>query len=1044
MVSPIYIIAVLLGTAFLLGVFKKKEQGFAGLLSLLSLAFAVIVSAGWLILLSSGQQETQQIFTGGTRPPFSINLRMGMEESLFTLFVNVLGLLGLTYLYKDFREQGTRGYVLLLVITMAMNVLIMSRDIFNLFVFLEIVSIATAGLLYLKKEPASYAAGFKYLIAVGVISSFLLIGIGFFYLHTGTLNIDTFLESHPTTVKGVSLALFLIMMAMLLELKPFPANGWALDVYQAAHPGVSAMISSGTATASIFVLYKLLPLSQVSWLPYLMVIGAVTFVGSNILGIAQQNSNRLLGYSSIGQIGLMLVILGLAPKLGEHFHFVFLSIFISHFLAKAGLFWISGMVKKESITGWSVLRKNRLMLFMFGLFLLTLMGFPPFPAFYGKWQLIMELGGQQMFIWIAVILLGSLFEGLYLFRWFGYTMKGEEETESSLEISWEKILPPLVFTLFVLGTSWYVNSVSELGGTLNLLPLFFILLLFLVDFLPAWVKNTLVIAGMVIYSAALYPSIEHDTLRLIFAGIFMIGGILTLFAGYSVKGRREGFFPFAVMMYAGLIGLIEAENLFQFFFAWELMTLGSYVLILRGKRSMKHAFNYMLFSLGGAYLIFTGIALAYFGHHSLDLSIISDSWFPGWTYTLLAIGFLTKTAALGLHIWLPGAHAEAESDVSPMVSGILLKGGAFGLVLLFLLMGAEQTTQHTLLYALGWLGAITALGGNLMAVFQEDAKRLLAYSSVGNLGYILFALAFMTNVGWLTALTYSINHFMFKTLLFLAIGGVVMRVKTHKMYEMGGLIKQMPWSFIAVLIGIITLAGIPPLAGYGGKWLFYNAVLTKGWYFQGALVFFSGAIAFLYAYKLIHSVFLGQSKDKFRKVKEVPVWYIIPQVILVLGIMVFSSRPDLVLKPIGSMLAQSGYFPSDPLSWENVTASTNLGYWSGWKIMTIIVIMFVILTSWLWIMSRKAQKVKQFNIVYAGERPFKPETTHFSHNMFSHYFKAVGFLAMPVATGFWNGVNNVSHQLADTVRRIYSGNGQTYVVHILIYMVVIYTLMFSL
>src|SRR6056297_51390 len=357
-------------------------------------------------------------------------------------------------------------------------------------------------------------------------------------------------------------------------------------------------------------------------------------------------------------------------------------------------------------------------------------------------------------------------------------------------------------------------------------------------------------------------------------------------------------------------------------------------------------------------------------------------------------------------------------------------------------MGAEQAEEHTLLYALGWLGAITALVGNLLAVFQEDAKRLLAYSSVGNLGYIVFALAFMTNVGWLTALTYSINHFMFKTLLFLAIGGVVMRVKTHNMYEMGGLIKRMPWSFIAVLIGIITLAGIPPLAGYAGKWLFYNAVLTKGWYLQGTIVFFAGTIAFLYCFKLIYSIFLGQPKDKFRKVKEVPIWYIVPQFILILGIMVFSARPDLVLKPVGAMLSQSSYFPTDPLSWENVTASTDLGYWSGYKIMIVIGIMFVVLLSWLMLMSRKAKKVKQFNIVYAAERPFKPETTHYSHNMFSHYYKALGFLSVPLSTVFWNGVHDTAHRTADTLRRLYTGNGQTYLVHILLYILVVYLIMF--
>lgn len=1042
MVNPIYIIAILLGTAFLLGLFHKKGYNFGALLSFIALGLAVFISSSWLVHMFSGTEPALTIFTAGNKPPFSINLAMGLHEAFFSTAINVLGLLGFIYLIKDFREHGIKATSLFLVLVMAMNVLVMSRDIFNLFVFLEVVSIAMAGLIYLKRGDEAVAAGFKYLIALGVISAILLIGIAFFYLFGGTLNIDDLIEHKNIGTKGLTLAVFLILIAVLLELKPFPSNGWALDVYQAANPGISAMISSGTATASIYLLYKLLPLSSINWLPYLTAIGGVTFLGSNILGISQKNSNRLLGYSSVGQIGLLIMILGLAPRLGSQFRFIFLAVFMSHFMAKAGLFWLSGIINRDKIKDWSVLRKNRLTFFMFGFFIFMLIGLPPFPSFYGKWQLIMELAGSRSFLWMVIILTGSFFEAIYLFRWFGYVMKEQNTNAESIRFPIEKLIPPIVFTLITLLVSYYTNNNSELGPTLNLIPIYFILGLFIIDFLPVYIKNTIAIAGMVIYSVHLYPSIADDTLRLVFAAIFLIGGILTLFAGYSVKGKREGFYPFAIMMYAGLTGLIEAENVFQFFFSWEFMTIGSYILIIRGRYSMKHALNYMLFSLGGAYLLFIGLGLAHVGNNSFDLTMLSTTTFPVWTYTLMAIGFLTKTAAIGLHIWLPGAHAEAESDVSPMVSGILLKAGVFGLMILLFQMGAEKVEQVNLVYILGWLGAITALGGNLLAVFQEDAKRLLAYSSVGNLGYILFALTFMSHVGWMTALTYSINHFMFKTLLFLAIGGVVMRVKTHNMYEMGGLIKQMPWSFIAVLIGIITLAGIPPLAGYGGKWLFYNAVLSKGWYFQGLLVFFAGTIAFLYCFKLIYSIFLGQPKDKFRKVKEAPIWYIIPQLVLMTGIIVFSTRPDLILKPIGHMLSQSNYFPSDPLNWESVTAKTDLGYWSGFKIMMVIGIMFVVLLSWLLIVSRKAQKIKQFNMVYAGERPYKPETTHFSHNMFSQYYKALGFMTIPLATAFWNTVNEITHKFSDVARKIYTGNGQTYIVHIMIYIFVIYLLMF--
>jgi len=317
---------------------------------------------------------------------------------------------------------------------------------------------------------------------------------------------------------------------------------------------------------------------------------------------------------------------------------------------------------------------------------------------------------------------------------------------------------------------------------------------------------------------------------------------------------------------------------------------------------------------------------------------------------------------------------------------------------------------------------------------------MASYSSIGQLGYILFAFAIMTHLGWLTGITYSINHFLFKAVLFLAIGAVVLRVKTHNMYEMGGLISRMPFAFIAVLIGIITLSGVPPLSGFAGKWLFYNAVILKGWYFQGAIVFFAGIIAFLYSFKLIYSVFLGQLKDNHRNVKEISIWFIIPIYILIIAIMVFSARPDLILQPIGDAIA--GYFPSETLTWNDTTASTSLGYWSGYRVMVIIGIMFSLLFAWLFALNRKSKKVKQFNIVYSGERPERPETTHVSYNIYAGYNKALGILVAPFITKFWNSMSEAVMGTAGYVRRIYNGNGQTYALHIIIYLTIIYLIVF--
>ena len=1033
LISPINIIAVSLGVAFFMGLLGNKAQRFSYYLLMAALLFNTVISLEWLYALANNLADAQQIFTAGYKPPFSINLLMGLNEAVITSLVNVVGLLGAVYMASSLKKHSTGSQVVFLVLFMSLNVVVLSRDLFNIFVFLEVGSIAVAGLIILQKGINAISSGFKYMLATGIISSILLIGVIFMYRFAGSLNLDQIIASNPVIKQGALISSFLILIAIVLELKPFPANGWALDVYESAHPGLSAMLSSAVATANLYVLYKFTGLANEALLHYLSLIGLFTFVGSNLLGMNQTKARRLLGYSSVGQIGLLVAIIGLLPHTSSNFKFIFFAILTSHYFAKAGLFWISGIVKAENIKDWAALRKKPILLFLFLTFILALMGFPPFPSFWGKWQLILDLSQQGQYAAIIAILVGSFFEVVYLMRWAGYSIKLEAGTLPEIKLS--KLIPAILFGIGVYAMGYFVSQKLEFGSTLNYLPLLVVAVLLVIDFLPAFIKNILSIAATAWYVYLILPGAE--TLNIVFAVIFLVGGILTLIPGFSVKGKREGFYPSAMLMFGGLALLIQAENMLQFFFAWEIMTVGSYFLIIRGKKSMPHAFSYMLFSVGGAYLMLMGFGIVSVGNVGISLDLLSHiQVYPVLAMSLLAIGFMTKTASLGLHIWLPGAHGEAESDVSPMVSAILLKAGVFGLVLLMLASGGEQNSYSGLFYVLGWIGALTALVGNLAAIFQEDAKRLLAYSSVGQLGYILFAFAIMTNLGWLTGFTYTINHFLFKGLLFLSVGAVVLRLGTHNMHEMGGLIKKMPFSFIAVLIGIITLAGIPPLSGFAGKWLFYNAVIMKGWYFQGAIIFFAGTIAFLYCFKLIYAIFLGQLKDNHRNVKEVSVWYLIPQYILIVAIMVFSYKPGLILKPIGKAI--SAAFPSNPLTWKGTTAISELGYWDATTIMMVIGIMFIILLGWLMFMSRKAQKVKQFNMVYAAERPERPELTHMSHNIYAGYNKALGFLVAPGITNFWNYTTNLVESSGNFVRRLYSGNGQSYAVHIVSYIVIVF------
>ncbi|MHC1777613.1 MAG: proton-conducting transporter membrane subunit [Lentimicrobium sp.] len=1043
MVSPFYILIVGLGLGFMLGMTGKKQATLSTLLAMVAMAFFTAVSALWVQGFVSGTLMPVMEYSAGFKPPFSISLFLGIHEAILSLMINALGLLSVIYFRKLLLNESRQLGAVMVVLFMGLNMLIFTRDLFNIFVFLEITAISMSGIILMNDNHRAHAAGFKYLLASSLISAFYLMGAVLIYYGTGSLYLDDILAMKSAFTPMAAIAVFLMVIAMIIELKPFPANGWALDVYEAAHPGIGAIVSGAVATTMLFLLNKILALGSDKIYLLTASVGAITFLFSNWMGLQQKNPNRLLGYSSIGQVGLVLAILGMKPILGESVVMIGFGVLLTHFLAKAGLFWLSGSVKGSALESWTVLRTNPVMLAIFGTFIFALSAFPPFPSFYAKWELIIGLSQTGNYLLMALILLGSLFEVIYLFRWFGIVVKAEtKETFTGFE--WGKIAGPVLFALALFAGGYLARGYLSSPDMMNFLPLIPVVLLWAIDFLPAWVKNTLLLAMVGIYSWFYLP--QYTDYQLIFGIIFMAGAVLTLLYGYSEKGKRPGFFPLTAMMFAGLIMLVEATTLFGFFFAWEVMTAGSYFLILRGKKSQPHALSYMLFSFGGALLILAGFAMAHAvtGLWTLDALVMNSPLSP-WIFIMLTLGFLTKTAAIGLHIWLPGAHSEAEADVSPMVSGILLKAGVYGLIILFMRMGTQYIGGVDLMIVLSWVGILSALIGNLMAAMQEDMKRLLAYSSVGQLGYILFGLSMMSNLGWLLAISGAIMHFLYKTMLFQAVGGVYSRTHDRMMYRMGGLIFRMPMTFIVVLIGIIALSGVPPLSGFAGKWLSFNAVLQKEYYLQGALAVLAGAVAFLYLFRLIHAPFLGQLKDNLRKVKEASLWILLPQYLVIALIMVVSTVPGILLERIGKLLAKT--FPDGGLLWVDSkipfgarTAISEYGYWNGTYVMLVTIGIFGILLIIQLLMQRNNKKVGQFNIVYSGERPSTPETTHHAYNFYAHYSKALGFLMVPLAEQFWSWVSELVHDIAHQLRQIYNGNGQSYLMHIMFFFLVCYFL----
>ena len=222
---------------------------------------------------------------------------------------------------------------------------------------------------------------------------------------------------------------------------------------------------------------------------------------------------------------------------------------------------------------------------------------------------------------------------------------------------------------------------------------------------------------------------------------------------------------------------------------------------------------------------------------------------------LLAIGLLIKAAAIGVHVWLPGAYAEADDELSAMLSAVITKVAIFGLLVgTFVVIRSDASLN--LAQTLGWIGMLTTLCGAMMAVYQDDMKRMLAYSSMSQLGYIVTAIALMSHLGWVTALYLAANHLMVKGILFLVVAGADPAhrhalVRRERRAWRGACRSPSPRRRSR----IVSMSGLPPLMGFGGKWLLLSAMMDKGWYGPIVLGLLATFVGFLYMARFLLAFF---------------------------------------------------------------------------------------------------------------------------------------------------------------------------------------------
>jgi hydrogenase-4 component B len=439
--------------------------------------------------------------------------------------------------------------------------------------------------------------------------------------------------------------------------------------------------------------------------------------------------------------------------------------------------------------------------------------------------------------------------------------------------------------------------------------------------------------------------------------IFLIGALAALYGTQyleAYRGRKSLAPPwfFLNVLTASMVIVVLADNAVLFLMAWETMALSSFFLVTfeDEKESTRQAgWTYLVAShIGTAFLLVLFVLLGK-ENGSMDFDRFSASGGAGLLFVIALIGFGTKAGFIPLHVWLPEAHPAAPSHVSAVMSAVMIKTGIYGLLRIFTFLGPPQAWWGWTLCAIGLSSGVL---GVVLALAQHDLKRLLAYSSVENIGIIALGLGvgivalsvgapFIATVAFAGALLHVLNHALFKGLLFLGAGNVAHETHTREIDRLGGLLRRMPSTGATFLIGAAAISGLPPLNGFVSEFLIYLAS------FKGAISLdASGTVPMLAALsglaligglatacftKAFGIVFLGHPRTEHaKKAHEAGPMMLVPGFVLVAGcvfvglfgsIVVRSMAPlvstvtGLSLIPVGRSLAEAsnsvarvGYF----------------------------------------------------------------------------------------------------------------------------------------
>ena len=394
--------------------------------------------------------------------------------------------------------------------------------------------------------------------------------------------------------------------------------------------------------------------------------------------------------------------------------------------------------------------------------------------------------------------------------------------------------------------------------------------------------------------------------------IAAVNAIALLFARDSVKKEVESdriylFYTAWLLCVTGLLGITITGDAFNLFVFLEISSLSTYVLVSlgRSKHALLASFRYLVIGTIGATFILIAVGLLYMMTGTLNMRDLSER-LPDMAHTrtikvafaFFIIGIAVKMALFPLHVWLPNAYTYAPTAATILLAATATKAAVYILLrIVFGVFGLDFVTDvmrfDVLLIP---LALIAVFSGSVVAVYQDDVKRLLAYSSVAQIGYMVIGAGFATVLGITAALTHVFNHALMKGALFMAVGCVIYRTGGAALENFRGLGKSMPLTMAAFVASGLSLIGVPLTAGFVSKWYLVLAALENNAWFVAALIVIGSLIALVYIWRVVEAAYFLPATGKNANVTEAPLALLLPTWLFVLANFYFGIHAAL---PVG-------------------------------------------------------------------------------------------------------------------------------------------------